>query len=86
MVYIYMVHVKTTFSESIVICIVAIRFLCETYYVPITLLVVSPSVSFELNIFASPKSEILGFISLSRRILLGLRSRCITSNRECLCR
>jgi hypothetical protein len=61
-------------------------FFYETYYVPTTLLVESPSVSFELNIFASPKSEIFGFISLSRRMLLGLRSRCTTSNRECLCR
>jgi len=30
----------------------------ETYYVPTTLLVVFPSMLFELNIFASPKSEI----------------------------
>ncbi|WVZ50657.1 hypothetical protein U9M48_001890 [Paspalum notatum var. saurae] len=32
------------------------------------------SVSFVLNIFASPKSEILGFISRSNRILPALRS------------
>ena len=60
--------------------------LCYTYYVPTTLLVVLSSVLFELNIFASPRSEILGFISLSKRMLLGLRSRCMTRNRECLCR
>ena len=60
--------------------------LYETYYVPTTLLVVLPSVLFGVNIFASPKSEILGFISLSKRMLLGLRSRCMTRNLECLCR
>ena len=59
---------------------------CDTYYVPTTLLVVLPSLLFELNIFASPKSEILGFMSLSKRMLLGLRSRCMTRNQECLCR
>ena len=58
----------------------------DTYYVPTTLLVAFPSGLFELNIFASPKSEILGFISLSKRMLLGLRSRCMTRNLECLCR
>jgi hypothetical protein len=61
-------------------------FFFETYYVPTTLCVVFRSVLFELNIFASPKSEIFGFISLSKRMLLGLRSRCMTRNRECLCR
>ena len=58
--------------------------LCYTYYVPTTLLVVLSSVLFELNILASPKSEILGFMSLSKRMLLGLRSRCMTHNREVL--
>ena len=58
----------------------------ETYYVPTTLLVVLSSVLFEVKIFARPKSEILGFISPSKRMLLGLRSRCMTRNRECLCR
>ena len=60
--------------------------LFETYYVPTTVLVVLPSVLFGVNIFASPKSEILGFISLSKRMLPGLRSRCMTRNLECLCR
>jgi hypothetical protein len=44
----------------------------KTYYVPTTLRVLSASA--ELNIFANLKSEILGFISLSKRMLLGLRS------------
>ncbi|WVZ92601.1 LOW QUALITY PROTEIN: hypothetical protein U9M48_038650, partial [Paspalum notatum var. saurae] len=37
-------------------------------------------------IFAIPISEILGFISESKRILLALTSLCITRNRECLCK
>ena len=55
--------------------------MCDyTYYVPTTLLVVFSGVLFELNIFANPKSEILGFSSLSKRMLLGLRSRCMCAN------
>jgi hypothetical protein len=60
-------------------------FVRKAYYVP-AIFFVLPSVSFELNILASPKSEILGFISLSKRMLLALRSLCMTRNRECLCR
>lgn len=55
------------------------------YYVPTTLFVL-PSVSLELKILANPKSEILGFISWSKRMLLALRSLCTTRSRECLCR
>ena len=44
------------------------------------------SVLFVLNILAIPKSEILGFMSWSRRILLALRSLCMTRNLECLCK
>jgi hypothetical protein len=57
----------------------------KAYYVPTTLFVF-PSVSFELNIFARPKSEILGFISESRRMLLAFTSLCIMRNLECLCK
>jgi len=57
----------------------------RAYKVPTTLCVF-PSISFELNIFASPKSEIFGFISESKRMLLALTSLCITRNRECLCK
>ena len=44
-----------------------------TYYVPTTLRVLI-SVSSLPNILAMPKSEILGVISLSKRMLLVLRS------------
>ena len=44
-----------------------------TYYVPTTLVVLSWVWS-SLNIRAVPKSEILGFISVSSRTLLALRS------------
>jgi len=57
----------------------------RAYYVPTTLFVF-PSVSFELNIFARPKSEILGFISESKRMLLAFTSLCIMRNLECLCK
>jgi hypothetical protein len=49
--------------------------------VPTTLLVVFPSLLVKLYIFVSPKSEILGFISRSRRMLLGLRSLYDTQSR-----
>ena len=75
----YMVQPSINFHQ----CMIS---LYETYYVPTTLLVVLSSVLFEVKIFARPKSEILGFISPSKRMLLGLRSRCMTRNRECLCR
>lgn len=45
----------------------------SSYYVPMTLPVLSP-VSFPLKILASPKSDILGFMSLSSKMLLAFRS------------
>jgi hypothetical protein len=57
----------------------------ESYYVPATLFVF-PSVAFVLNILARPKSEILGIILRSKRMLLALRSLWMTRNRECLCK
>jgi hypothetical protein len=45
----------------------------DTYYVPTTLLVMA-SVWFSPKLLARPKSEILGFISLSNKILLAFRS------------
>jgi hypothetical protein len=57
----------------------------RSYYVP-TILFVFWSVSFMPNILASPKSEIFGFISLSKRMLLALRSLWMTRKRECLCK
>lgn len=44
----------------------------KTYYVP--------------TILAMPKSDILGFMFSSNKILLGLRSRCITLSREYSCK
>ena len=52
-----------------------------SYYVPTTLLVLSCSWS-PWNILAMPKSEIFGFISASRRILLVFRSLWIILNLE----
>lgn len=51
-----------------------------------TILVVFDSATLELNILAIPKSEILGFISLSKRMLLALRSLWTTQRRECMWR
>ena len=51
----------------------------STYYVPITLVVLSWIWS-PLNIRAIPKSEIFGFISSSKRTLLVLRSLWIILN------
>lgn len=48
-----------------------------------TIRVVFDSATLELNILAIPKSEILGFIWLSKRTLLALRSLCTTHRREC---
>jgi hypothetical protein len=56
-----------------------------SYWVPTTLLVFA-WVSFDPNIRASPKSEILGLILSSKRILLAFRSLCMTRRRECLWR
>ena len=55
--------------------------LSDTYYVPTTLVVMSWIWS-PLIIRAMPKSEILGFISPSRRTLLVLRSLWIILNLE----
>lgn len=52
-----------------------------TYYVPTTLRVLISASSLP-NILAMPKSEILGVISLSRRMLLVLRSLCMILYRE----
>lgn len=51
------------------------------YYVP-AILVVLPCVSSTSKSFAKPKSEILGFISSSNKMLLVFRSRCIILRRE----
>lgn len=56
-----------------------------TYYVPTTLFVFA-CVSFEPKILAMPKSDILGFTSASRRMLLGFRSLWMTRSLECLWR
>ncbi|WVZ67004.1 hypothetical protein U9M48_016150, partial [Paspalum notatum var. saurae] len=53
------------------------------YCVP-TILVVFDSATLELKILAMPKSEIFGFISASRRMLLALRSLWTTQRRECM--
>uniref|UniRef100_K3ZYM1 Uncharacterized protein n=1 Tax=Setaria italica TaxID=4555 RepID=K3ZYM1_SETIT len=56
-----------------------------SYYVPTTLLVLA-SVMLEPKILAMPKSEILGFNSLSSKMLLAFKSRWIIRTRECLCK
>lgn len=58
--------------------------ICEdkfSYYVPMTLLVLAP-VSFPLKLLAMPKSDILGSISVSSKILLAFKSLWIILNLE----
>lgn len=52
-----------------------------TYKVPTTLFVF-PSDWSPPNVLAIPKSDIFGFISLSRRTLLAFRSLCMILNLE----
>lgn len=56
-----------------------------TYYVPTMCLVLAGS-SFQLKILARPKSDILGFHSPSRRMLLALRSLWMTLTLEYRCK
>ncbi|KAG5620503.1 hypothetical protein H5410_005721 [Solanum commersonii] len=51
------------------------------YNVPTTLFVMAP-VSFPPKLLAMPKSDIFGFISVSSKTLLGLRSLWIIRNLE----
>lgn len=55
------------------------------YYVPATRWVCTSCCCF-WNVLAKPKSEIFGFISSSKRILLTFRSRCIMFRQESRCR
>ena len=50
-----------------------------------TTLVVLASVTLEHKILAMPKSEILGFMSRSRRMLLALRSRWMNGREHSSC-
>ena len=54
----------------------------ETYNVPTTLLVLFSRPNVPSNMRANPKSDILGFIFSSKRILPNFRSRCITLKTE----
>ena len=60
-----------------------IDIICFTYYVP-TILFVFASNSFMPNTLAIPKFDILGFISLSSKMLLAFRSQWTTVNLEYL--
>ena len=73
--FLYVWHVCKSQCACVCMC------LGDTYYVPTTLIVMSWIWS-PLYIRAAPKSEILGFISPSSRILLVLRSLWIILNLE----
>ena len=75
-----MLKIMLNFVYAIIFCMTGMC-LFDTYYVPTTL-VVSSWIWSPLNIRAIPKSEILGFSSVSNKTLLVLRSLWIILNLE----